>query len=134
MVRKLNILIVDDIFTNRLLLAEILRELGHDYKEVENGKAAIEALENEPFDLVLMDIEMPVMNGLETTQYIRTNGPYKLRHIPVVALTAHNPSLFFDDFKDIGFTQLLTKPYSIQKIHNIITEVIGYEQPKDKSA
>lgn len=132
--RKLNVLIVDDIFTNRLLLSEILRELGHNYKEVENGKTAVDALENDQFDLVLMDIEMPVMNGLETTKYIRTNAPLKLRHIPVVALTAHNPNLFFDDFKDIGFTQLLTKPYSIQKIKNIISNVFENKQPKDKLA
>jgi CheY-like chemotaxis protein len=134
MVGKLNILIVDDIFTNRLLLSEIIRDLGHKYKEVENGKTAIEALENDHFDLVLMDIEMPVMNGLETTKYIRTNAPFKLRDIPVIALTAHNPNLFFDDFKDIGFSQLLTKPYSIQKIQNIIADVFENEQPKDKLA
>lgn len=123
--KKLRALIVDDIFTNRLLLSEILKDLGHEYEEVENGKQAIEALEQGNYDLVLMDIEMPVMNGLETTRYIRKNSPERIRKIPVVALTAHNPSLFFDDFKDIGFSELLTKPYSIDKIRMLITELIN---------
>lgn len=124
MSKKLNVLIVDDIFTNRLLLSEIMKDLGHSCKEVENGKMAIAELERDHFDIVLMDIEMPVMNGLETTQYIRSSTPDHIKDIPVVALTAHNPSLFFEDFKDIGFTQLLTKPYSIQKIHAVLSDLL----------
>lgn len=121
--KKLNVLIVDDIFTNRLLLSEIMKDLGHNCKEVENGKMAITELENDQFDIVLMDIEMPVMNGLETTRYIRSSASDHIKNIPVVALTAHNPSLFFEDFKDIGFTQLLTKPYSVQKIHGVLSDL-----------
>jgi CheY-like chemotaxis protein len=116
-------LIVDDIFTNRLLLAEILRNMGIEFTEVENGKEAIQAIENEEFDLVLMDIEMPVMNGLETTKYIREKLPYPKNRIFVVALTAHNPQLFFEDFKDVGFNQLLTKPYNVDKIRLLVDEV-----------
>jgi CheY-like chemotaxis protein len=116
-------LIVDDIFTNRLLLAEILRNLDIEFDEVENGKEAIESIQKGGYDLVLMDIEMPVMNGLETTIYIRKKLPHPLNKIFVVALTAHNPQLFFEDFKDVGFDQLLTKPYNIQKINALIEKV-----------
>jgi CheY-like chemotaxis protein len=62
--RNLNILIVDDIFTNRLLLSELIKTLGHFSVQAENGKVAIDSLEKDDFDLILMDIEMPVMNGL----------------------------------------------------------------------
>jgi len=113
---KLNVIIADDIFTNRLLLSEIIEELGHSYICVENGQQAIKALENNKIDLVLMDIEMPVMNGLEATKYIREKLPSPKCYTPVIALTAHNPKIFFDDYKDVGFNQLLTKPYSIKKI------------------
>jgi CheY-like chemotaxis protein len=116
-------LIVDDIFTNRLLLAEILRNLDIEFDEVENGKEAIQAIKDTDYDLVLMDIEMPVMNGLETTKYIRENLPYPKNGIFVVALTAHNPQLFFEDFKDVGFDQLLTKPYNVDKLNALIREV-----------
>jgi two-component system, response regulator, stage 0 sporulation protein F len=119
----MRIIIVDDIFTNRLLIAEIVKSMGHKILEAENGRKALEMLQNEgKFDLVLMDIEMPVMNGIETTRYIRESMPYPVNQIPVVALTAHNPNLFFEDFQDVGFNQLLTKPYSLEKLKKLIQE------------
>ena len=121
----MRILIVDDIFTNRLLLSEVLNNLELEYDDVENGKEAIEAIQKNDYDLVLMDIEMPVMNGLETTKYIREQLPHPKNTISIVALTAHNPQLFFEDFKDVGFDQLLIKPYSIEKISSLVEEVRG---------
>ena len=119
----MRVLIVDDIFTNRLLLSEILKNLEIEFDEVENGKEAIDAIQEKDYDLVLMDIEMPVMNGLETTVYIREKLPWPKNKTFVVALTAHNPQLFFEDFKDVGFNQLLTKPYSVDKISSLVEEV-----------
>ena len=113
---KLNVIIADDIFTNRLLLSEIIEDLGHNYIAVENGKEAVDALIHNEVDLILMDIEMPVMNGLEATKYIREQCQFPKNHTHIVALTAHNPKIFFDDYKDVGFSQLLTKPYSVKKI------------------
>lgn len=118
----MRVLIVDDIFTNRLLLAEILRDFGIDFDEVENGSEAIEAILKADYDLVLMDIEMPVMNGLETMKYIREKLPWPKNKTFVAALTAHNPQLFFEDFKDVGFNQLLTKPYNREKLNELIRE------------
>ncbi len=121
----LKIIVVDDIFTNRLLLSEILEELGHVFFLATNGKEAVDEFQKGDYDLILMDIEMPVMNGVETTQYIRQNMPAPKSNIPIIALTAHNPKLFFDDFKDVGFTKLLTKPYSIEKIKELLVSVQG---------
>jgi CheY-like chemotaxis protein len=117
---KLNIVIADDIFTNRLLLSEIIQDLGHSHIAVENGKEAVDAIVNNEVDIVLMDIEMPVMNGLEATRYIREKLPSPGCNVIIVALTAHNPKIFFDDYKDVGFSQLLTKPYSVKKITELI--------------
>ena len=119
----MKILIVDDIFTNRLLLVELIKSIGHDYVQTENGREAVEAMLTDDFDLVLMDIEMPVMNGLETTKFIRENFSPPKNGVPIVALTAHNPQLFFEDFKDVGFNQLLTKPYNIDKLTSLISEL-----------
>jgi CheY-like chemotaxis protein len=121
--KKLKILIVDDIFTNRLLLTELIKSLEHDSVQVENGQEAIDLLIKEDFDLIFMDIEMPVMNGLETCSYIRKNFPLEKRSIMIVALTAHNPNLFFDDFNKAGFDQLLTKPYSLDKVIEVINNL-----------
>jgi CheY-like chemotaxis protein len=117
---KLRVIIADDIFTNRLLLSEIIEDLGHVFFTAENGKEAVDKLINNDIDLVLMDIEMPVMNGLEATKYIREKLPSPKCYTPVIALTAHNPKIFFDDYKDVGFSQLLTKPYSVKKITELL--------------
>lgn len=117
------ILIVDDIFVNRLLLKEVVKNICSQCFEAQNGKEAIDIIQKEKVDLVFMDIEMPVMNGLETTKYIREKLPSPLRFIPVIALTAHNPANFFEDFHDAGFDYLMTKPYSIDKITKAINEV-----------
>ncbi len=122
--RILKILIVDDIFTNRLLLSELIKSLGHFSTQAENGKEAIEYLQKDDFDLVLMDIEMPVMNGLETTEIIRKTFPSPKNVTTIVALTAHNPALFFEDYSDAGFDELLTKPYSLDKIVELINSKI----------
>ncbi len=118
--KKYNLLIVDDIFMNRLLLKEIVKDLTNRIKEATNGKEAIDILNNDNIDIVLMDIEMPVMNGVETTKYIRSEMPFPLNNIPIIALTAHNPDDFFDDYHNAGFNKLLTKPYSFEKILNTI--------------
>lgn len=119
------ILIVDDIFVNRLLLKEIVKKFCIKCLEAQNGKEAIEILNREDLDVILMDIEMPVMNGLETTKYIREKILSPKKHIPIIALTAHNPATFFDDYKDVGFNQLLTKPYSRDILLNCLKVVCG---------
>ena len=121
----MRVLIVDDIFTNRLLLVEILRQLEIDYDQATNGREAIDAIQKRDYSLVLMDIEMPVMNGLETTLYIRKKMTSPKNRTPIVALTAHNPKLFFEDFKEVGFDQLLTKPYNIEKLSALIEQLNG---------
>lgn len=119
--RKYNVLIVDDILMNRILLKEVLFEVAQDIKVAENGKVAIEILQLNPIDIIFMDIEMPVMNGLETTQHIRKNMSPPLNSIPIIALTAHNPLDFFEDFSVAGFNDIITKPYSFDKIRKAIT-------------
>ena len=102
---------------------KILKNICEKCFEAQNGKEAIEIIKKEQIDLVFMDIEMPVMNGLETTKYIREKLPSPLRFLPVIALTAHNPANFFEDFRQVGFDYLMTKPYSIEKIAKAIDEV-----------
>jgi CheY-like chemotaxis protein len=119
----LRILVVDDIYTNRYLLSELIKLTGNESVVAENGEQAIEILKNQEIHMVFMDIEMPVMNGVETTQYIRNEMAPPLNAIPIIALTAHNPDLFFEDFSDAGFDELITKPYSVEKIRAKINEL-----------
>jgi len=119
---NMRILVVDDIYTNRYLLSELIKLTNNEAILAENGEEAIGILRNEEIHLIFMDIEMPVMNGIETTQYIRNEMSPPLNGIPIIALTAHNPELFFEDYSDVGFDELITKPYSIEKIKEKIIE------------
>ena len=121
----LRVLIVDDIIMNRILIKEILDELSCQVTEAKNGKEAIELLSNQTFDILLIDIEMPVMNGLETTSYIRKNMPGKVKDMPIIAITAHNPDLYFDDLHKVGFDNLVTKPYTYEQIKSLLEEYFG---------
>jgi CheY-like chemotaxis protein len=117
----MKIIVADDYYTNRLLVSEILKNLGHEFIEAENGLQALEALEkNNDIDLVFMDIEMPVMSGLEAMRYIREKLEYPKNRIPIIALTAHTPGIFADEDRDKGFNQTLVKPYSIDKIGELL--------------
>lgn len=121
---KLRILVVDDIYANRYLMSELIKITGNEPVMAANGKEALEILENQEIHMVFMDIEMPVMNGIETTKYIRAELPSPLNKIPIIALTAHNPGIFFEDFSNVGFDELVTKPYSVEKIKQKIINFI----------
>ncbi len=123
MEKKYRILIVDDILVNRMLIKEIVKDIGSKLFEASNGKAAIDIFEQEEVDIILMDIEMPIMNGIETTKYIRLNFSKSKRSVPIIALTAHNPNSFSDELQNAGFNFIMTKPYSVDKVLKLIEEV-----------
>ncbi len=118
------ILVVDDIFSNRLLLSSTLESIGIDSKTVENGQKAIESLETDDFGMVLLDIEMPVMNGIETAKYIREEMSDAYNKLPIIALTAHNPAEYGGRINEAGFNEILSKPYSVEKLGNIIEKYL----------
>ena len=122
--KKYNILVVDDVLINRVLIKELVVDFCNNIYEAKDGIEAIEILKSNKMDIILMDIEMPKMNGLETTKYIRNDMSSPVNNIPIIALTAHNPNDFFEDFSNVGFNDLLTKPYSLQKIIKAIESLI----------
>jgi CheY-like chemotaxis protein len=119
----MKIIVADDHYINRLLVLEILKSLGHEFVEAENGLQALEALEmHNDIDLVLMDIEMPIMGGFEAMKHIREKLSYPKSEVPIIALTAHNPGMFVQECSDSGFNEMLGKPYSIEKIAELLDE------------
>jgi len=119
---RIKVLIVDDIIFNRLLLKEIVETLGCEISEAVNGKDAIDKINKQDFDLVLMDIEMPVMNGIETTKYIREKLTSPKKDIVIVAITAHDYKSFFKEYQDVGFNELIAKPYTNEKFIDIFNK------------
>ncbi|HRH79663.1 MAG TPA: response regulator [Thiobacillaceae bacterium] len=87
--RKYRILLAEDNMVNRKLAVKLLEKQGHSVQVAENGKLALDAWRREPFDLVLMDMMMPEMDGLEATRAIRAEEAVRSGHIPIVAMTAN---------------------------------------------
>ncbi|MEA2043204.1 MAG: response regulator [Bacteroidota bacterium] len=118
------IILADDVFSNRLLLQNVLEELGYECKMVENGKKLVDEFLANPYEIIFTDIEMPVMNGFEVVRYIRNLNDEVLRKTPVIALTAHNLKEFSSKLQSATFDDILSKPYSTNKFKDIIAKYL----------
>jgi len=110
--RVLRILLAEDNDVSRMVAIKTLEKLGHSVYAVQNGRKAVEALTIEPFDLVLMDIRMPEMDGFQATEAIRKREAGSDQHVPIVALTG---SVFDGDrerFLEAGMDSFIRKPLS----------------------
>ncbi|MYL84582.1 response regulator [Desulfovibrio aerotolerans] len=121
----LRIMVVEDEAINRLALARGLRKLGHDVIEAGNGEDALRRLSMEPVDLVIMDVQMPVMDGLTAVSHIR-NGevPGVNRRLPVVALTAYALEGDRKRFLDAGMDEFVTKPCDMDQLLRAVAKVL----------
>jgi two-component system sensor histidine kinase RpfC len=121
--RRLNILVADDNRTNQRVLAKILERAGHQSEVVGNGEEALDALEQTNFDLVLMDVNMPIMNGLEATKLYRFTA-LGLPHLPIVALTADITPEVAQRCTDAGMDACITKPVEPSRLIGIIEAMV----------
>jgi CheY-like chemotaxis protein/nitrogen-specific signal transduction histidine kinase len=87
--RRLKVLLAEDNVVNQKIATQLLKKWGHSVAIVENGKLAVKAFEEDNFDVILMDIQMPEMDGLQATQIIREKEKSRNMRIPIVAITAH---------------------------------------------
>ncbi len=112
----INILLVDDNFINRLLVIHLLEEKGYSVIEAENGYQAIEKLKEEDIDLILMDISMPDLDGIEATKIIRKMNEAFLRKTPIIAMTAHAFQTQIDEALKSGMNDYLSKPFKPEEL------------------
>ncbi len=121
-----NILVVDDNEINRFLIQKVLLKWGVSITFAEDGEEAIEKVKTKNFDIVLMDIHMPVMSGLEATQIIRKLDDQYFRDLPIIALTASVLSTDVDDIFKNGMTDYQLKPFNpdslFQKINKYLPQ------------
>ncbi len=116
----LNILLVEDNVVNQRIGMRLLTRHGHDVSLANNGREAVNAWQERAFDLVLMDVQMPVMDGLEATAMIRDREKATGRRIPIIAMTAH--ALKADEARclEAGMDACLTKPVRAQDLFAIV--------------
>ena len=117
---SLNILLAEDNVVNQRVAVSILEKRGHVVQPVNNGKEALAALACEHFDLVLMDVQMPEMDGLEATAAIRKLENQSGRHIPIVAMTAHAMKGDRERCLDAGMDDYLAKPVDAKALMETI--------------
>ncbi|HDQ41610.1 MAG TPA: response regulator [Desulfonatronum sp.] len=127
--RTLRILLAEDEPVNQFTTVELLKKEGHFIKAVENGRLALEALSRDSFDLVLMDISMPEMDGLEAAQAIRSG---QISHvdpdIPIIALTAMVMPADSQRCMAAGMNAHVSKPVETRKLQEIMDQVLSRRQ------
>ena len=117
-----NILVAEDNVLNQELIKYVLDSLSLDYKIVSNGKEAVEEYKNNKYDLILMDINMPILDGVEAFKQIRTyEKENNLKSIPISALTANAIKGDKEKFLDLGMDYYLSKPISVAKLKELFT-------------
>ena len=120
--RSLSVLVAEDNRTNQMVIERILQRVGHRVALVDNGEAALEALEKNDFDVVLMDVNMPIMNGIEATKLHRFASIGQKR-VPIVALTADATSDAWTRCQEAGMDGYATKPVEPARLLEIIDSV-----------
>ena len=122
--RRLSTLVVEDEQINQQILLAILNKLGHRITIAENGYVALDLILSTHFDVVLMDVQMPEMNGLETTKIIRTSKQFShVQSIPIIALTAYAMAGDKDKCLAAGMTGYLAKPVDIKQLENLLQKL-----------
>ncbi|HUE87928.1 MAG TPA: response regulator [Vicinamibacterales bacterium] len=129
----LRILVVEDNLVNRKLVTRLLQKRGHRITAVDNGRAAMKAVTSPigpQFDVVLMDVQMPEMNGLEATAAIRHHEQGEGTHVPIIALTAHAMPADRERCLAAGMDGYLAKPIDVEELIALVeASADGHEPP-----
>lgn len=127
--RPLHILLVEDDEINLTMAGHMLEKMGHTLVLARNGREALERLTAPDIDLVLMDIQMPEMDGLEATRRIRTSPDLaRYAHVPIIALTAHAMTGDQEKFLAAGMNAYLSKPFEHAQLQALLPRLLACDQ------
>ena len=121
----LKILLAEDSLVNQKLTVGLLSKHGHTVTVANHGREALASLESQEFDVVLMDVQMPEMDGFEATAAIRANEKKTGRHVPIIAMTAHAMKGDRQRCLDAGMDEYLSKPIRAQQVFDRIESVLA---------
>lgn len=125
----LTVLIVEDEPRNRKLASDLCRVLGHTVLEAENGRVGVDMATAEMPDLIFMDVQMPVMNGVEAISLLRENPD--TQNIPIVVLTAHTMAGDEESIRASGCDDYMSKPINTRRLRDMLAD---FEQRRTREA
>lgn len=117
------VLIAEDSSVIQNLTKKILQFQNFDIVAVKNGEQVLQTLQKEDIDIILMDINMPVMDGMECARQVRALPDTKKAGIPIVAITGNAKNYSMEDFKKAGITDYLQKPLDFDKLVSVVKEL-----------
>jgi two-component system, sensor histidine kinase len=123
----LHVLVAEDNKINQKVMRSMLERLGHHVTIAENGQVALEELHRSNFDLVLMDVQMPVMDGIECTKQIRSATNTKTAMIPVIGLTASFQNADLEYYRELGMNACLGKPLRLEQLKRAVSSAAQRE-------
>jgi hypothetical protein len=121
----IRVLVVDDNYINRLLVTHLLKAKGFEVLEAAGGYEALDVLQEEDVDVVLMDISMPDIDGFETTRIIRKSDKAFIRQVPVVAMTAHGFQDQIRNAREAGMNNYIVKPFKPDQLYTVILQELN---------
>jgi CheY-like chemotaxis protein len=121
--KDLRVLLVEDAEDTRLFMRLELEQNGFIVFEADNGQAAVDLSARETFDVILMDLTLPLMDGFEAAKLIRQND--RLKNVPMIAVTGHQETDFRSDAKASGFDAYVTKPIDIKWLKELIAGLLA---------
>ncbi len=126
-VRGLKVLVVEDNLVNQKVAATLLEKQGHKVCLAENGKQAVELYEESSFDMIFMDVNMPVMDGLAATRAIRNKEAGGPGHVPIIAMTAHAMKGDEERFLEAGMDGYVPKPVDRDQFYSVVARLAPQE-------
>ncbi len=121
--RRLSVLLAEDNAVNQRLAERLLEKQGHHVRVTANGREALAALDRENFDVVLMDVQMPKMDGFDATAAIRAREQDTGRHMPIIAMTAHTMQGDKERCLAAGMDSYISKPIKSRDLIDVLERV-----------
>ncbi len=122
---SLSILLAEDNAVNQRLAQRMIEKMGHSVMVVDNGRKAVEAALHQTFDVILMDLQMPEMDGFEATACIREAQTAAHRYTPIVAVTAHAMAGDREQCLRAGMDHYIAKPIDFKALQNLVNQCAG---------
>jgi CheY-like chemotaxis protein len=128
--KSVRVLLVEDNRVNQIVASNFLKKWGIEVEYANHGKEAVEMIQDKSYQLVLMDLQMPEMDGYEATRRIRAmdHGPY-FKNVPIIALTASAMAEIRGKVTDLGMNDFVSKPFQPEELQAVIGKYVFTEKP-----